>query len=69
MVTDDEIDRRINDKDAPRSARRSAAAKRIASLAQRHATLIAQVNDIERQIGDTLAEAQDVIDIHELHEF
>jgi hypothetical protein len=69
MVTEEEIDRRIQDKDAPRSARRAAAAKRIAELAQRHAVLIAQVNDIERALGEALAESHDVIDVNELHEF
>lgn len=69
MVTDDEIDQRINDKDAPRSARRSATAKQIAGLAQRHAILAAQLSDIERELGDVLVASQDVIDVTELHEF
>lgn len=69
MVTDEDIDRRISDKDAPRSARRAAAAKRIANLAQLHAQLTAQINDIEREIGAALADSQDVIDVNELHEF
>lgn len=69
MPTEEEIDRRITETDAPRSARRSAAAKRISELAQHHATLARQVNDTEGQLGDALVGAQDVIGVDELAEF
>jgi len=69
MITPDEIDRRVTEHDAPRSARRSAAAKRIAELAGRRAALAEQLGEIERALGDELAAAQEVMDVDELASF
>lgn len=69
MITPEEIDRRVEEHDAPRSARRSAAARRIAELAGRHAALAEQLGDIERALGDELAAAQGLMDVDELASF
>lgn len=69
MITPDEIDRRVTEHDASRSARRSATAKRIAELAGRRADLAEQLGDIERALGDELAAAQEVMDVDELASF
>jgi hypothetical protein len=69
VITNDEIERRIEETDAPRSARRSAAAKQVSELARRHTELTEQVSDLERQLGDVLIEAQDVIEVEELAQF
>lgn len=66
MITPDEIDRRVEEHEASRSARRSAAAKRIAELAGRRAALAEQLGEIERALGDELAAAQEVMDVDEL---
>lgn len=69
MATTDEIRRRVEDADTARSARRSAAAQRIGELARRRAAIAEQLDDIERQLGDVLADARDVIDVDELARF
>jgi hypothetical protein len=69
MTRNDEIRRRVEEADIARSATRSAAAQHIGELARRHATIADQLADIERQLGDALAEAQAVIDIPELARF
>lgn len=69
MVTSDEIERRVEQSDAARSAKRSAAAKRVGELAQRRAAVVAELSDLERELGEVLAEAQDVIDVNELARF
>ena len=69
MATPDEIERRIAEIDADRTARRSAAAKQIGELAQRRAALAEQLDDLERELGDVLAAASDVLDITELARF
>jgi len=69
MPTPEEIERRVAENDAPRSARRSAAAKQIGELAQRRAVIAEQLADIERELGDVLAAASDVIDVTELARF
>ncbi|MFI7676427.1 hypothetical protein [Actinophytocola sp. NPDC049390] len=69
MATPEEIERRVEEADAARSARRSAAAKRIGELAQHRAAIAEQLADIERDLGDVLAESSDVIDIEELARF
>ncbi len=69
MTMSDEIRRRVEEADIARSATRSAAAQRIGELAGRHATIADQLADVERQLGDALAEAQAVIDIPELARF
>ncbi|MTD57132.1 hypothetical protein [Amycolatopsis pithecellobii] len=69
MATTREIERRIAEADAARSAQRSAAAQRIGELAQRRAAVAEQLRDIERELGEALAEASDVIGIDELARF
>jgi hypothetical protein len=69
MVTSDEIERRVEQSDAARSAKRSAAAKRVGELARRRAAVVAELSDLERELGDVLVEAQDVIDVAELARF
>lgn len=69
MATPAEIERRIEENDAARSAKRSAVAKRVGELAQRWAATREQLADIERELGDVLMDAQDVIDVDELARF
>lgn len=69
MATTDEIQRRVEQADTARSAKRSAAAQQVGELAQRRTAIAEQLNDIERQLGDLLADAQEVMDIHELARF
>ena len=69
MATAEEIRRRVEDADTARSAKRSAAAEQIGELAARRATIAEQLDDIERQLGDVLAAARDVMDIDELARF
>ncbi|WP_216209744.1 hypothetical protein [Amycolatopsis aidingensis] len=69
MATPDEIERRVEDNDAARSAKRAAAAKRVGELAQRRADVADQLADIERELGDVLAESTDVIGTDELAKF
>ncbi|WP_037364695.1 hypothetical protein [Amycolatopsis orientalis] len=69
MATTEEIERRVAEADAARSAKRSAAAQRIGELAQRRTAVAEQLRDIERELGEALAEATDVIGIDELARF
>ncbi|MCP3800706.1 hypothetical protein NLX83_15670 [Allokutzneria sp. A3M-2-11 16] len=69
MATPDEIERRVAESDASRSVRRAAAAKQISELAHRHANATNQVEVLERQLGETLVAALDVIDVTELATF
>lgn len=69
MATTEEIARRVEQADAARSAKRAAAAQRVGELAQRRAALAEQLDDIERQLGDELAAAQEVMDVDELASF
>ncbi|GGS59689.1 hypothetical protein [Actinokineospora fastidiosa] len=69
MATPEEIRRRVELADTNRSARRAAAAQQVGELAQRRAAIVGQLEDIERELGDVLAEAQDVIGVEELAEF
>jgi hypothetical protein len=69
MATTEEIERRVEEADAARSARRAAAAKVVGDLAQRRAAIADQLSDIERELGDVLAESNDVIEINELARF
>ncbi|GAA1937798.1 hypothetical protein [Amycolatopsis minnesotensis] len=69
MATTEEIERRVAEADAARSAKRSAAAQRIGELAQHRAAVAEQLGDIERELGEALAEASDVIEIDELAQF
>ena len=69
MATTEEIRRRVEEADTARSAKRSAAAQEVGELAHRRAAVAEQLEDIERQLGDALAAAQEVIDINELAKF
>ncbi|MFD7655373.1 hypothetical protein ACFV4N_15490 [Actinosynnema sp. NPDC059797] len=69
MATLEEIRRRVEQTDVARSARRAAAAQQVGQLAQRRAAILDQLHDVERELGDVLAEAQDVIGVDELAEF
>ncbi len=67
MVTsEDEITRRIEERDSERSARRAQVATVVGQLARRHAELAGQVAELERELGSVLTEAGDVIDVAEL---
>ncbi|MEV5301143.1 hypothetical protein [Amycolatopsis methanolica] len=69
MPTDEEVEHRIEDVDAPRTARRKAAAQQVNQLAQRRAAIVAQLEDVEGQLGEIVADAEDVISIEELARF
>jgi predicted ATP-dependent protease len=69
VATTEEIRRRIEEADTARSAKRAAAAQQVGELAQRRAALAEQLADVERELGDVLAAARDVIDINELARF
>lgn len=69
MATADEIERRVEQADTARSAKRAAAAQQVGALAQRRAAIAEQLADIEGQLGDVLAAASDVMDIDELARF
>ncbi|AIG74387.1 Hypothetical protein AJAP_07370 [Amycolatopsis japonica] len=69
MPTAEEIERRVEVADTARSERRSAAARRVGDLADRHAELAEQLGGIERELGEVLAESGDVIEIDELAAF
>lgn len=69
MVTKQEIERRVAEADTARSTRRSAAAQRVGELAYRRAAIAEQLGDIERELGEVLAKASDVIAIEELARF
>jgi hypothetical protein len=69
MATPDEIERRVEDADTARTARRAATARRVGDLARRRASVAEQLDDIERELGDVLADAGDVIEIVELAQF
>lgn len=69
MATTEEIQRRVEQADTARSAKRAAAAQQVGELAQRRTAIAEQLGDIERQLGDVLAAASDVMDIDELARF
>ncbi|MEV6639660.1 hypothetical protein [Amycolatopsis sp. NPDC051371] len=67
MVTsEDEITRRIEERDSERSAHRAQAAILVVQLASRHCELAGQLAELERDLGRVLTEAGDVIDVAEL---
>lgn len=66
VATEEEITRSIAEDDAERTTRRAAAATRVGELARQRVALVDQLNDLERELGDVLAEASDVIEIDEL---
>jgi hypothetical protein len=69
MATADEIERRVEQADTARSAKRSAAARQVGALAERRAAIAGQLADIEQQLGDVLATAVEVMTIDELAMF
>jgi hypothetical protein len=69
MTTDEEIERRVEETDTPRTEKRSTAAKQVAELAERRSAIAEQLDDIERELGDILVAAQEVMDIKELARF
>lgn len=69
MTTAEEIERRVQQFDTARSARRAAAARQVGELAGRRATIVTQLAEVERQLGEVVADAQDVIDVDELAAF
>jgi hypothetical protein len=69
MATAEEIDRRIEEVDLLRSSRRTVAAKRISELATQRAAVAERLSDLERELGDVLAESSDVLEIDELARF
>ncbi|MBN6034155.1 hypothetical protein [Amycolatopsis sp. 195334CR] len=66
VTTQDEITRRLKERDSARSARRAQAATTVGELARRHTELAAQLADLERELGEVLTAAGDVIDVPEL---
>lgn len=69
MATFDEIRRRVEDADTARCAQRATAAQQVGELALRRAVIAEQLDDIERELGDILAAATQVISIDELAQF
>ncbi|AXB46130.1 MULTISPECIES: hypothetical protein [Pseudonocardiaceae] len=69
MATTEEIERRVEQADAARSAKRAAAAKRVGELALLRAEVAEKLGDVERELGDVLAESSDVISVDELAKF
>ena len=69
IATAEEIDRRVEAADTARRAKRSAAAKEVGELAQRRTVLAEQLAEVERQLGEVLADAGDVLEIDELARF
>ena len=69
MATTEEIERRVAEADAARSGKRAAAAKRVGELAQLRAEAAGKLAEIERELGDVLAESSDVIAVEELAKF
>ncbi|MEV6603493.1 hypothetical protein [Kutzneria sp. NPDC051319] len=65
MPNFDEIDQRVQEIDAPRTAKRKAACKTIKERAGRRAALLEELAATERDIGDALATASDVMDVNE----
>ncbi|MEV8444162.1 hypothetical protein AB0425_42880 [Actinosynnema sp. NPDC051121] len=69
MATPEEIRQRVEDADTARSTRRAAAAQKVAELAGRRAAIVEQLAEVERELGEVVAAAQDVIDVDELAAF
>ncbi|MFD0204009.1 MULTISPECIES: hypothetical protein [Saccharothrix] len=69
MATPEEIRQRVEEADTARSARRAAAAQQVGELAGRRAAIVEQLDEVERELGDVVADAQDVIDVDELAAF
>jgi hypothetical protein len=69
MATPEEIRVRVERADTARSAARSAAAQQVGDLAQRRAAIVEQLAEVERQLGDVLAAAQEVMGVEEMAQF
>ncbi len=69
MATTEEIERRIEEADAARSAKRTEAARRVGELVQQRTELAEKLSEIDRKLGDVLVGASDVIGIDELAKF
>ncbi|WP_146175170.1 hypothetical protein [Umezawaea tangerina] len=69
MATPEEIRQRVQEIDIARSARRAAAAQQVGELAGHRASIVAQLAVVERELGEVVADAQDVIDVDELAAF
>lgn len=69
MATPDEIRHRVEEADTARCAQRATAAQQVGELALRRAAIAEQLDDIERELGDILADATQVIGIDELAQF
>jgi hypothetical protein len=67
--TPEEIEHRVEENDSTTTAKRSAAAKRVGELARQRAAIAEQLSDIERELGEVLAESSDVIGTEELAKF
>lgn len=65
MTTLDDIDQRVQEIDAPRTEKRKAACKTIKERAGRRTALLEELAATEREIGDALATASDVMDVTE----
>ncbi|HEY2100107.1 MAG TPA: hypothetical protein VGH72_26830 [Pseudonocardia sp.] len=67
MVTsEEEITHRLEERDVARSMRRAQAATTVGGLARQHAELAGQLAGLERELGEILRKASDVIDVPEL---
>ncbi|MEV0675897.1 hypothetical protein AB0I60_05165 [Actinosynnema sp. NPDC050436] len=69
MATPEQIRRRVEETDLARSARRAAAAQQVGELAGHRAAILAQLAEVERALGEVVADARDVIDVDELATF
>ncbi|SFO05134.1 hypothetical protein [Amycolatopsis rubida] len=66
VASEEEIARRLQERDSARSVRRARAATAVGELARRHAELAGQLADLERELGEVLTAAGEVIDVPEL---
>ncbi|MDT8916044.1 hypothetical protein [Amycolatopsis sp. PS_44_ISF1] len=67
MVTsEEEITHRLEERDVARGVRRAQAATTVGGLARRHTELAGQLASLERELGEILMRAGDVIDVPEL---
>ncbi|MFE0025481.1 hypothetical protein [Amycolatopsis sp. NPDC059021] len=66
VAPEEEILRRLQERDSERSARRAHAATTMGELARRHAELAGRLTDLERELGAALTAAGEVIDVPEL---
>ncbi|MGW4058625.1 hypothetical protein ACWEGE_10100 [Amycolatopsis sp. NPDC004747] len=69
MATTEEIERRVEEADAARSAKRTEAARRVGELVQQRTEVAEKLGEIDRKLGDVLVGASDVIGVDELAKF